>query len=44
MFSRWTKAHEILVEQKIRKDLLASVVQESDAMLRSENLLPLKTI
>ncbi|XP_022595305.1 7-methylguanosine phosphate-specific 5'-nucleotidase [Seriola dumerili] len=34
MVEWWTKAHELLVQQKIRKDLLAKVVQESDAMLR----------
>lgn len=34
MVEWWTKAHEILVQQKIRKDLLALVVRESDAMLR----------
>lgn len=34
MVQWWTKAHELLVEQKIRKDLLAVVVKESDAMLR----------
>ncbi|XP_068434071.1 cytosolic 5'-nucleotidase 3-like [Clinocottus analis] len=34
MVEWWTKAHEILVQQKIRKDLLAIVVRESDAMLR----------
>lgn len=34
MVEWWTKAHELLVEQKIKKDLLALVVQESDAMLR----------
>ena len=27
-----------MVQQQIRKDLLAVVVRESDAMLRSENL------
>lgn len=31
---RWTKAHTLLVQQKIKKDLLAIVVRESDAMLR----------
>lgn len=36
---RWTKAHDLLVEQKIRKDRLATAVKESDAMLRWENLL-----
>nr|XP_057905351.1 7-methylguanosine phosphate-specific 5'-nucleotidase-like [Doryrhamphus excisus] len=34
MVEWWTKAHELLVQQKIRKDLLAVVVRESDAMLR----------
>ncbi|XP_026180348.1 cytosolic 5'-nucleotidase 3 isoform X1 [Mastacembelus armatus] len=34
MVEWWTKAHELLVEQKIRKDLLATAVRESDAMLR----------
>uniref|UniRef100_A0AAY4B8W4 5'-nucleotidase n=1 Tax=Denticeps clupeoides TaxID=299321 RepID=A0AAY4B8W4_9TELE len=34
MVEWWTKAHHILVQQRIRKDLLAVVVQESDAMLR----------
>ncbi|KAM9843016.1 cytosolic 5'-nucleotidase 3-like [Aulostomus maculatus] len=34
MVEWWTKAHELLVQQKIRKDLLATVVRESDAMLR----------
>lgn len=33
---RWTKAHELLVKQEIRKDLLALAVRESDAMLRLE--------
>lgn len=31
---RWTKAHDLLVEQKIRKDLLAEAVSESEVMLR----------
>lgn len=31
---RWTKAHELLIEQEIRKDRLAMMVNESDAMLR----------
>lgn len=39
---RWTKAHDILVAQKIRKDKLAIMVRESEAMLRSENLLTFK--
>lgn len=34
MVEWWTKAHELLVEQKIRKDLLATAVRESNAMLR----------
>lgn len=34
MVEWWTKAHDLLVEQKIKKDLLATVVRESDAMLR----------
>ncbi|XP_041672718.1 cytosolic 5'-nucleotidase 3-like [Cheilinus undulatus] len=34
MVEWWTKAHELLVQQEIRKDLLAMVVRESDAMLR----------
>ncbi|XP_050929650.1 cytosolic 5'-nucleotidase 3 isoform X2 [Lates calcarifer] len=34
MVEWWTKAHELLVQQKIRKDMLAMVVRESDAMLR----------
>nr|XP_020463078.1 7-methylguanosine phosphate-specific 5'-nucleotidase isoform X1 [Monopterus albus] len=34
MVDWWTKAHELLIQQKIRKDLLAMVVQESDVMLR----------
>nr|XP_046271605.1 cytosolic 5'-nucleotidase 3-like isoform X1 [Scatophagus argus] len=34
MVEWWTKAHELLVQQKIRKDQLAVAVQESDAMLR----------
>lgn len=36
---RWTKAHELLIEQEIRKDHLAMMVNESDAMLRWENFL-----
>ncbi len=40
---RWTRAHELLVQQEIKKDQLAMAVRESDAMLRSEKLLPLKT-
>ncbi|XP_073350395.1 cytosolic 5'-nucleotidase 3-like [Pagrus major] len=34
MVEWWTRAHELLVQQEIRKDLLAMVVRESDAMLR----------
>ncbi|XP_034045784.1 cytosolic 5'-nucleotidase 3-like [Thalassophryne amazonica] len=34
MVEWWTKAHELLLEQKIKKDQLAEAVQESDAMLR----------
>ncbi|CAN9505410.1 unnamed protein product [Ophioblennius macclurei] len=34
MVEWWTKAHELLVKQRIRKDLLSTVVRESDAMLR----------
>ncbi|KAM7371614.1 hypothetical protein PAMP_008832 [Pampus punctatissimus] len=34
MVEWWTKAHEVLVQQKIRKDLLAAAVRESNAMLR----------
>ncbi|XP_035262689.1 7-methylguanosine phosphate-specific 5'-nucleotidase-like isoform X1 [Anguilla anguilla] len=34
MVEWWTKAHNLLIQQKIRKDLLAQVVKESDAMLR----------
>ncbi|KAM6913678.1 cytosolic 5'-nucleotidase 3-like [Lycodopsis pacificus] len=34
MVEWWTKAHELLVQQKIKKDLLAIAVRESDAMLR----------
>ncbi|KAL2100821.1 hypothetical protein ACEWY4_002582 [Coilia grayii] len=34
MVEWWTKAHALLVQQKIKKDLLATVVRESDAMLR----------
>ncbi|KAF3846019.1 hypothetical protein F7725_003097 [Dissostichus mawsoni] len=35
MVEWWTKAHKILVQQKIRKDLLATAVRDSDAMLRA---------
>ncbi|KPP77108.1 cytosolic 5'-nucleotidase 3-like, partial [Scleropages formosus] len=34
MVEWWTKAHDLLIEQKIQKDRLAVVVRESDAMLR----------
>ncbi|CAL8272940.1 unnamed protein product [Lota lota] len=34
MVEWWTRAHELMVQQKIRKDQLALAVQESDAMLR----------
>lgn len=34
MVEWWTKAHELLVQQEIKKDLLTIVVRESDAMLR----------
>ncbi|KAJ4931876.1 hypothetical protein JOQ06_010314 [Pogonophryne albipinna] len=34
MVEWWTKAHKILVQQKIRKDRLAMAVRDSDAMLR----------
>lgn len=34
MVEWWTKAHKIMVQQKIRKDLLATAVRDSDAMLR----------
>ncbi|XP_047213132.1 cytosolic 5'-nucleotidase 3-like isoform X2 [Girardinichthys multiradiatus] len=34
MVEWWTKAHDLLVEQKIKKDELAQAVHESDAMLR----------
>uniref|UniRef100_A0A673BK08 5'-nucleotidase n=1 Tax=Sphaeramia orbicularis TaxID=375764 RepID=A0A673BK08_9TELE len=34
MVEWWTKAHDLLVEQRIRKDLLATVVRESEARLR----------
>jgi len=34
MVEWWTRAHELLVQQKIKKDMLATVVRESDAMLR----------
>uniref|UniRef100_A0A8C7IHL2 5'-nucleotidase n=1 Tax=Oncorhynchus kisutch TaxID=8019 RepID=A0A8C7IHL2_ONCKI len=34
MVEWWTKAHTLLVQQRIRKDLLKDMVKESDAMLR----------
>ncbi|XP_028311318.1 cytosolic 5'-nucleotidase 3-like [Gouania willdenowi] len=34
MVEWWTKAHDLLVEQKIRKEMLSTAVQESEAMLR----------
>ncbi|KAM8825074.1 cytosolic 5'-nucleotidase 3-like [Synchiropus picturatus] len=34
MVEWWTRAHELLVEQKIKKDLLAVAVKESEARLR----------
>lgn len=34
MVEWWTKAHEILVQQAIKKDLLEVAVKESEAMLR----------
>ncbi|XP_062331009.1 7-methylguanosine phosphate-specific 5'-nucleotidase-like [Osmerus eperlanus] len=34
MVEWWTKVHELLIQQKIRKDLLSQVVKESSAMLR----------
>lgn len=34
MVEWWTKAHELLVEQKIRKELVSVAVRESEAMLR----------
>ncbi|XP_050183497.1 7-methylguanosine phosphate-specific 5'-nucleotidase [Myiozetetes cayanensis] len=34
MIEWWTRAHELLVEQKIRKDDIAQIVRESEAMLR----------
>lgn len=35
-FHRWTKAHDLLIQQAIKKDHLAMMVNESDAMLRWE--------
>ncbi|CAN9508581.1 unnamed protein product [Ophioblennius macclurei] len=34
MVEWWTKVHRLLIEQKIRKDMLAQVVKESSVMLR----------
>ncbi|XP_019120326.2 7-methylguanosine phosphate-specific 5'-nucleotidase isoform X1 [Larimichthys crocea] len=34
MVEWWTKVHELLIEQRIRKDMLAQAVKESSAMLR----------
>ncbi|KAM4623457.1 7-methylguanosine phosphate-specific 5'-nucleotidase-like [Polymixia lowei] len=34
MVEWWTKVHELLIQQKIRKDLLPQAVKESSAMLR----------
>uniref|UniRef100_A0A3P8TC97 5'-nucleotidase n=1 Tax=Amphiprion percula TaxID=161767 RepID=A0A3P8TC97_AMPPE len=34
MVEWWTKVHELLIQQKIRKDLLAQAVRESSTMLR----------
>ncbi|XP_072311764.1 cytosolic 5'-nucleotidase 3-like [Eucyclogobius newberryi] len=34
MVEWWTKVHELLIEQKIRKDMLAQAVKESHSMLR----------
>uniref|UniRef100_A0A8C8HCK2 5'-nucleotidase n=1 Tax=Oncorhynchus tshawytscha TaxID=74940 RepID=A0A8C8HCK2_ONCTS len=34
MVEWWTKAHTLLVQQRIRKDLLQDMVKESDAMLK----------
>lgn len=34
MVEWWTKVHELLIEQKIRKDMLAQVVRESRSKLR----------
>lgn len=34
MVEWWTRAHELLIEQRIRKDDLAKVVRESEAKLR----------
>ncbi|NWS13230.1 5NT3B nucleotidase, partial [Pachyramphus minor] len=37
MVEWWTGAHELLVQQKIRKDDIARIVRESEAMLRYEH-------
>ncbi|NXA09274.1 5NT3B nucleotidase, partial [Sapayoa aenigma] len=34
MVEWWTRAHELLTQQKIRKDDIAQIVRESEAMLR----------
>ncbi|XP_047231959.1 7-methylguanosine phosphate-specific 5'-nucleotidase-like isoform X1 [Girardinichthys multiradiatus] len=34
MVTWWTEVHELLIQQRIRKDMLAQVVRESSAMLR----------
>ncbi|KAM4716227.1 cytosolic 5'-nucleotidase 3-like isoform 2-T2 [Anableps anableps] len=34
MVEWWTKVHELLIQQRIRKDMLAHAVRESSAMLR----------
>uniref|UniRef100_A0A673ALV2 5'-nucleotidase, cytosolic IIIB n=1 Tax=Sphaeramia orbicularis TaxID=375764 RepID=A0A673ALV2_9TELE len=34
MVEWWTKVHELLIDQRIRKDMLARAVKESSAMLR----------
>ncbi|XP_058477357.1 7-methylguanosine phosphate-specific 5'-nucleotidase-like [Solea solea] len=34
MVEWWTKVHDLLIQQRIRKDMLARAVMESDAMLR----------
>nr|XP_019938605.1 PREDICTED: 7-methylguanosine phosphate-specific 5'-nucleotidase-like isoform X1 [Paralichthys olivaceus] len=34
MVEWWTKVHELLIQQRIRKDMLAQAVKESSAMLR----------
>ncbi|XP_048846784.1 7-methylguanosine phosphate-specific 5'-nucleotidase-like isoform X2 [Brienomyrus brachyistius] len=36
MVDWWTKAHKLLIEQKIQKDLLARAVKDSNAMLRDD--------